>query len=185
MGLLPKSDVAWFEEHLLLCEPCRQRLDAAEEFAGAMKGASAAFRRRENLAPAPGRPPRWTWLRLIPAIAILALLVGILGWWSRTSNFDGPPFAISLAATRGADGGASAPADTSLLVRLDLAGLADHPTYSLEMVDERGTAVWRGAGKPANARVESRIPRTRAGAYFIRVYSPSGELLREFGLKVR
>ena len=185
MGLLPESEVAPFEEHLLLCETCRHRLHAADDYTGAMQGASAALRKRDGMAPVRVRQPIWTWLRLIPAVAALGILVVVLGWWSRSSDLDGPPFAISLAATRGVDDGAWVPAGTWLLVRLDLAGLPDYPSYSIEMVNDTGIAVWHGDGKAVDAKIESRIPQTKPGAYFIRVYSPSGELLREFGLKVR
>lgn len=36
VGRLPKAQLAAFEEHLLLCERCRKRLNEEDEFAAAM-----------------------------------------------------------------------------------------------------------------------------------------------------
>ena len=49
----------------------------------------------------------------------------------------------------------------------------------------KGAIVWQGKATARDAKVESPIPQTKAGTYFVRVYSPTGELLREFGLKTR
>ena len=185
MGCLPEGEVGSLEEHLLLCEQCRQRLQETDSYTASMRGAAAEFRNRQRLEPVKPQRLRWAWLRLLPAVAALAVLVVVLGWWSNSSDLAGPPFAISLEATRGTGDIPWAPADTWLLVRLDLAGLPDLPSYSLEMVDETGGTVWHGAAPARDARAEVRIPQTKAGTYFIRVYSPAGELLREFGLKTR
>jgi hypothetical protein len=185
MGDLPESETDAFEEHLLVCEPCRLRLEQADEYIASMRGAGAEFRNGQRLAPLERQGRWWTWLRLVPALAVVAALVAAIGWWSGSSDMARPPFAISLEATRGAASSAWAPADRGLLVRLDLAGLPDLQSYRLEMVDDNGAAVWQGTVTAHNARAEARIPKTRAGAYFIRVYSPSSELLREFGLKTR
>jgi hypothetical protein len=185
MGNLPESTLSYFEEHLLVCESCRRRLDETDVYVASMRSAAAEFQSQQR--PVQVEPERgsWGWLRLIPAMAAVAVLAAGIGWWSGRSHLAGPPFAISLEATRGVADAASAPADTGLLVRLDLAGLAVLPSYRLEMVNARGTTVWQGTANSHDAKVESKIPQTKAGAYFIRVYSPDGELLREFGLKTR
>jgi hypothetical protein len=54
------------------------------------------------------------------------------------------------------------------------------------VVDAVGTPVWSGdateppAGNVISARIDTRLP---AGVYWIHLYSASGELLREFGLR--
>ena len=185
MGNLPESESGAFEEHLLVCEHCRLRLQETDEYAASMRGAAAEFRSRQPQAAS--KPQRWRLgrLRLISAGAALAALVFVIGWRSGSLDLAGPPFAVSLEATRGAANSGWAPADTWLLVRLDLAGLPYFPSYRLQMVDAAGAAVWQGTAKAHDAKVESKIPQTKAGTYFIRVYSPAGELLREFGLKTR
>jgi hypothetical protein len=185
MGTLPEGAVGDFEEHLLLCEHCRRRLEEADTYTASMRGAAAELRNRELLAATAPKRSQWAWFRLLPALAALAVLVAVLGWWSSSSDLAGPPFAISLEATRGADDAAWAPADTWLLVRLDLAGLPDLLSYRLEMVDATGAAVWQGTATARDGKAEAKIPQTKAGAYFIRVYSPAGGLLREFGLTTR
>jgi hypothetical protein len=185
MGNLAESEVGAFEEHLLVCEPCRLRLDQNDAYIASMRGAAEEFRGRQGLVPVEPQRRWWTWLRLVPAMAALAVLVVVIGWWSSSSDLAGPPFAVSLEATRGAASTAWAPADTWLLVRLDLSGLPDLQSYRLEMVDESGAVVWQGTATAHDRKVESKIPQTKAGTYFIRVYSAVGELLREFGLQIR
>jgi len=185
MGELPESELGALEEHLLVCELCRLRLDETDDFVASMRGAAAEFRSRQRLAPVEAQRQRWVWLRLIPAVAAMAVLVVVIGWWSGASKTAAPPFAVSLEATRGPASFASAPADTWLLVRLNLAGLPDLPSYRLDMVNDTGAAVWQATVTAHDAKVEAKIPQTKAGSYFIRVYSPAGDLLREFGLRTR
>jgi len=192
MGDLSEPESGGLEEHLLLCERCQQRLDETDAYVVAMRDAAAGFRRRERLVPA-GPPPRswgwtwhWGWLRLVPALAAVALLLVVVGRYSSVADFGArPPFALSLEATRGAANAAWAPADTRLLIRLDLAGLSGLNGYRLEMVNDSGVTVWHDTTAVHDAQVECRIPPSRAGVYFIRVYSPDGVLLREFGLRTR
>lgn len=188
MGDLPERESGGFEEHLLLCEHCRQRLEETDIYVTSMRSAATGFRRLESLAPA--RPPRrswsWGWLRMVPALAAVALIVVLIGRFSSSSDMgSGPPFALSLEANRGPANAALAPAGTMLLVRLDLAGLPGGSSYRLEMVNDTGATVWQDTAAAHDAKVECKIPGAGAGAYFIRVYSPDGVLLREFGLRTR
>lgn len=45
MQPLPDSESGPLEEHLLICESCRDRLDAEIEFVTAMRGAATKIRR--------------------------------------------------------------------------------------------------------------------------------------------
>jgi hypothetical protein len=65
----------------------------------------------------------------------------------------------------------------------DLTGLAEAPSYRLEIVDQNG----RPAQQATLTRVQNgvKIPRMGAGLYFVRVYLPGGELLREYGLQIQ
>ena len=184
MGDLRELEVAAFEEHLLICERCQQLLVETDDYVASMKGAAAHWRQRQGL----GRTEsvRWKALRVFAGVAAIAVLVIVIGWWSGNSDVTGSaPFAVNLQATRGAAIAAYAPAGTWLLVRLDLAGLPNLPSYRLEMVNSAGTVIWHGSATAVDAKAESKIPGTGAGIYFIRVYTPSGEALREFGLKIR
>jgi hypothetical protein len=45
MKALPESEVGPMKEHLLVCQSCRERLDAEIEFVTAMRGAATEIRR--------------------------------------------------------------------------------------------------------------------------------------------
>jgi hypothetical protein len=181
MGAMPEGAVAPFEEHLLICEPCQLRLAQTDVYVAAMRRASVRLR----TAPLkPGLP----WLRfprLVPALAGMAVLMVAAGLWlSRLDLGEAYPFAVDLAATRGAAIEAQAPAGRWLLLRLDLANLPASPGYRLEMVDRSGNRVWQATVPARGSKADFKVPRTQPGVYFVRVYRPPGELLREFGFEV-
>ena len=165
-----------FEEHLLVCDGCREACESAGEPARALRSAAAVWQEPE---------PRWSWLkprRLVPAMAALAVcFVGAIA----ISNFTGKsqaPVAIQLTAVRGVSAGAAAPAGRALSLTPDLNGLAPDTSYRLELVNEDGKIVWQGVISRPQTAVD--VPAHRAGAFFMRIYSSSGELLREYGLTV-
>jgi hypothetical protein len=184
MGDLSESEVGAFEEHLLVCGQCQVRLEKTDAYIASMRDAAAEFRSQQRLVPVETQRRWWTWLRLATAVAAAAVLIVLVGWWSSRSHMAAPPLAISFNTTRGAIT-TSVPADTWFLVRLDLAGISDFPTYRLQMVDATGAAVWQHMATAHDAKVEAKIPKAKSGTYFIRVYSPKGKLLREFGLTAR
>jgi len=91
-----------------------------------------------------------------------------------------PPFEVELHA----DSEAQVPLGTELLLHLDLAGLPALPTYTVEMTDALGVQVLQeGVGAQAE-KSTVKVPRVPRGPYYVRVLQPSGELLREFRLRV-
>ena len=50
MGSLPDSKTGPLEEHLLVCQLCRERLVATDEFVAAMRAAAATIRQEERKA---------------------------------------------------------------------------------------------------------------------------------------
>ena len=72
MGGLTDSEAASLEEHLLVCEHCQQRQAESDAYVAAMRRAAGHFHGRPSLAPDAPERPRWTWLRLIPALAGVA-----------------------------------------------------------------------------------------------------------------
>lgn len=58
-GRLPRLDSAVFEEHFLLCEACRQRLSASDEYLGTVKAAAHLVPRKP-----PGSAPLAIWMSL-------------------------------------------------------------------------------------------------------------------------
>jgi hypothetical protein len=177
-GRASETEAIQFEEHLLACEVCREGLENAESYARAMRSAAA------NFEEPPAKGFRWfagTWSlpRLIPAFAALALI-----FWGvvRFTGNSQMPLAISLTATRGVGVGSAAPAGRTLAITPDLTGLAAGPSYHVEIVDERGKATWQGGYTPAAGALQ--VAAQHAGPHFVRIYSPGGELLREYGLMI-
>ena len=95
----------------------------------------------------------------------------------------GPVVAVSLTALRSNGAGTGAPAGRELMLHPDLTGLAESSSYRLEIVDQTGRAVRQGTLGRTQAGVA--VPGLGAGQYFVRVYLPAGELLREYGLQIQ
>ncbi len=161
-----ESELSQVEEHLLLCAACRKKVETSDRYVSSMRRAAAQIRSEEK------RAPRWTGMAFLLAAAII--LAGIL-----LIRGNAPaPFAVSLAATRGVGTNAQAPAGVPLALQLDLTGLPAASSYHVEIVDRFGKQMWAGTfpGHPARALL--------AGVYFVRIHSPAGELLREYGLEI-
>ena len=179
MGDVGSDECARLEEHLLLCETCRERLNAHDAFTRSMADAAADWRAEHRNA----ERGRWPFLRLAAAMGSLAILAGSALWLERSSPQNiMPPLAVVLSTNRGATLAAHAPALRRLELKPDLTGIAPFPVYELQVVDVAGAEV-------AKARTTSqesiRISALPSGTYFARLYSPAGELLREYALQVR
>ncbi len=171
-GDLPEDLSAKFEEHLLICETCRNRVTASDEMARSMQSAAQEIRRQESLDQESVWGSRWVALL---AAAALFLAFGLYGFIRSSAR---PEVAVSLNAMRGSEPMTQAPARTPLVLNLDLTGLPASASYRLEVVDAAGNIVWRGALQGA------KLPPRTAGVYFVRIYTGS-ELLREYGLRIR
>ena len=171
LGHTSPAETADVEEHLLVCDECRGKVEQADEFAIAMKAAAGIDRSRTK--------PRW---KLIPVLATAACLMVAATVALRWQGNRQPAFAVNLAATRANPSAVAAPAGRALELHPDLTGLPVRPSYRMEMVDQNGTPVWRGEFNPAQkaAMVEGQA----AGVYFVRISTAGGELLREYGLEI-
>jgi hypothetical protein len=181
MGAIPEAAIAPFEEHLLICEPCQLRLAQSDAYVSAMRQSSARLR-AEPLKRG------LSWLRfprLVPALAGMAVVLVAAGLWlSRVDMGAAHPFVIDLEATRGAALEAKAPAGKWLLLRLDLSNLPASSLYRVEIVDRFGSRVWQATVPAHGSKAGFKVPATQPGIYFVRVYRPPGELLREYGFEV-
>jgi len=188
LGDSTEEESSRFEEHLLICESCQDRVTESDRYVAAMQGAARI--RREG--PRTGRR-RWLVRRLTPAFAAAAsvLILTVAGlWWVngpakwRNGVTVQPAFAINLVANRGSGIEAKAPAGRPLSLQLDLAGLPPESSFRLEMVDTLGKQVWQGAIVSQDSKAVASVPQMAGGLYFLRAYSTSGKLLREYGLEV-
>ncbi|HWB84808.1 MAG TPA: hypothetical protein VG675_11755 [Bryobacteraceae bacterium] len=178
MRTMSEQDLSLFEEHLLICEPCRERVAASDAYFRAMVQASQLLQDRGESVVETWKMPRFA---IAWAMALLVVVVGATLWITRIRP-EASAFAVQLQTTRGSVVGAKAPAGRPLVLDLDMAGLPAAPSYRLEMVDSLGARVWQGTLPAGSTQV--RLGAEAAGAYYVRVYSTSGELLREYGLQV-
>ena len=183
------QEEAW-EEHLLLCEACRERLESTEVFNKAMKSATAEWKRSPKEIQGAG----WTLSRLFPAfpaVAALAAAALILAAWFGWGKFgraghpgDSTPAVVTLHAVRGSLAAASAPAGRPIALHLDVTALPSEPKFRLEIVGVTGDPVWAGDGTVNGQDAAASVPAEKPGSYFVRLYSPTGDLLREYALEV-
>lgn len=178
LGRLSGSELAELEEHLIVCPACRDRLNVTADFVTGMKEASA-----QN-----SPPPRhaWTtWLRRPVVSMTLALLavIAVISLISTGPTRFAPSSALKLTANRGA-----MPATTPAL-ELDLT-LADAPpgggVFRVEIVNATGQTVWSGLAPSTAAGVQVQAQqRLPPGDYIVRLYATSGEVLHEYGFRIR
>jgi hypothetical protein len=179
IGTSSPAESAQIEEHLLTCECCQDRLRETDDYVRAVEMASQQLRRAEKVTERRAwRFPAW----FPPLVAVacgLLLVVAAL----RLVRPPGPVVAVALSAQRSNGGGTGAAAGQRLVLHPDLNGLAESSSYRLEIVDQTGRAVWQGMLGRTRAGVAT--PGFGAGQYFVRVYLPAGELLREYGLRIQ
>jgi hypothetical protein len=125
--------------------------------------------------------PAWWRPALAVAFAVGLLIVAGMRFGSRNVA----PVLAVLQASRGPMSAHSqVPAGKPLQLQMDLADLAAFPAYHVEVVDQSGHSFWQGAAAVQNGRAAVNVPKPFAkGRYYIRLYSPSSELLREYGLE--
>ena len=177
LGTIPEDSASQLEEHLLICEACRRQLSETDTYLLSMRHAGARLQAKQ-------RPERRPWIlpRFAPILAAaLAVLVLGIGLWTLRSS-GAPPVAVALLTTRSNAAAAHAPAARPLLLQPSLEGLAGHPSYRLEMVDRTGRRVWQGV--LGAGQTGATAPAASTGLYFVRLSTPSGDLLREYALQI-
>jgi hypothetical protein len=93
---------------------------------------------------------------------------------------------IRLIALRGGEGDvAHVPSGRPLELVFGRNDLAADLSYRAEVVDASGRRMWNGNVRIAEQSLSIRVDRPlAAGAYWVRLYTSTGQLLREFGLRV-
>jgi hypothetical protein len=178
MGTSSHEDSEIIEEHLLTCEGCQNRLRDTDAYVLAMRTASQQVRWRAKSVKEHGwRIP--VWFPALAAACVMLLIAATL----RLAPPPGPAVGVSLTALRNNGTGSRAPAGREILLQPDLTGLAEVSSYRLEIVDQTGRTVRQATY--ARARNGVKVPGLNAGMYFVRVYMPAGELLREYGLEIQ
>jgi hypothetical protein len=182
MGAISEEASVLLDEHLLVCEFCQKRVTESDHYVSTMHHASVQKRREDReqenhrrFLPHP--------VATLASIALTMLLV-VVGLRLANRGNVAPAFALNLVATRGNGIEAKAPAGRALTLQLDLAGLPAASPFRLQMVDRLGKQVWQGNVISQDSKAAASVPQMADGVYFVRVFMPSGELLREYGLEV-
>jgi hypothetical protein len=184
MGHATPQECEKIEEHLLICARCQQALASTADYVGAMRAAAIQLRQEEKQPRQPLLAPIWRPLQPAWSLALAALLVCLIGgmtWYSRHTITA--PAVVVLESMRGPTNSNSAPSGTPLTLLLDLTGLPPAAQYNLEIVDDSGHPVFEStaiaSGRTARATVPARLS---TGDYYVRLYAPGRQLLREFSL---
>lgn len=210
-GRMREPQLGWLEEHLLICPQCQSALEGIDEYKVCMKAGLASLEReRQGAAGTLGSPnhpgrrarlpsllrkglsvhfgwPRMVVTRNLLAAAVLLVLAGTaVAWWMQSSVAMAPLATVRLIALRGGEGDAVlAPSGHPLDLVFSRTDLPAELSYRAEVVNSSGRQVWRGSVRIADQNLSVRVDGPlRAGAYWVRLYSSTGELLREFGLDV-
>ena len=187
MGSLREPALAELEEHLLVCSRCQEQLKETEGYVRAMRDAAVRLGQGEE-----SRKQWWTrvssaltfhmlaWAMFGVALVLLAVALRVSSRPERAPQ----PFALLLETSRGAEV-QHAPSGRPIDLSLDITGLPSFPTYSVQVVDETGRLESETHLSGTPVRVTTSLSdHLRPGSYFIRLYSPSRELLREYGLHI-
>lgn len=178
LGRVSDSEVEQIEEHLLICDSCRDRMEYNALFAVAIT---------EDLKQHPVRKGRLLWFRWSPpqyvfAGALAMVLIATVFLWTRSASVT-PVATLQLTAFRGAE---SSTVPRAKELDLSFTDAARGTSASVEVVDGAGGRVWQGAPEFVNGRARVRILQSLApGEYFARYYDTPGHLLHEYSFGVK
>lgn len=178
IGTSSPADSTRIEEHLLICECCQDQLRETDDYVLAVQKASRQ-RRRDERVP---KRSEWRFPAWFPPLAAVACGLLLVVSALRLVRQPVSVVAISLTALRSNGSGTGAPAGQQLILHPDLTGLTARSSYRLEIVGQTGRAVRQATFGPTQPGVA--VAGLGAGQYFVRVYLPEGELLREYGLQI-
>ncbi len=175
---LSEDQCACFEEHLLACQSCRQELEKTEQYIRAFKSCALDYKVEK-------RPARLRHVFAFAALAAVAAAVAIAIPYRTHADHSVP---LELVSLRGGaeDSVAHAHAGAGIDFRIDCTDLGETSGLRVEVVDALGGAIWSGAAvaQTGSNLISAHVGRRfSAGVYWVRLYSPQGELLREFGVR--
>lgn len=180
------------EDHLLVCDVCRQRLNETEQRLTATRIAARRIREEDTQA----RAKRGSWIRfpvvLFPfrPAAVLAA-AAILGLGLVAVQYRQPGITyqeVRLTALRGGDAASEAVSGKALRLQLDLQGWENRGPVDVALVAADGSPVLRHSTTREAAQptlvitINKKLP---AGQYWVRLEQPPGQSVREYSLRVR
>ena len=177
------------ETHVLACDLCVSRLETLETHIAAMKIALGELQREKAFAAAAehGAWKRWftvpnlSWAGAAAAVLGAALII------TPELHRSESPADVTLSTYRDLQTGV-VPEGRPLHVHFNAQGLPDGPV-TIQLVNETGTELWKGAGAIRQEKAEVSAPKiAEDGSYLFRLYAGTtqeGELLREYSFQVQ
>lgn len=189
-GKLDEFRTEILEEHMLICEGCRERLDNEERQVRAFRSAAARIRSEEADRAQRSAWRLLDWVRMpasgwAAAVAALCGLAVLASFSFHKLSEDGPMANVELRAERG--GANVAPAHHRLDLKLDVRGLQLSSGARAEIVDADGKVLENLTTAQVSEAVDIHTGHGfDSGTYFVRLY-PRGatEAVREFALEVK
>jgi len=181
LGRLPAAQVSAISDHLFECDQCNEQYEHAVNFVTAMREAAPEVRVAEE-KPAPWwKLNPWSapvWAASLAALAILFVFIPML-------RQPGAPLMAELTAVRSGDI-VRVPAGHSLQLRLDTTGVEAAQQVRTQVVASDGQTIWEGVSQLKDGRWQATVNRRMsAGRYWVRVFNPAGEQIREYPLIVQ
>jgi hypothetical protein len=184
LGRLREPECGQFEEHLLVCALCQERLTETDQYARSLRTAAVELR-QETRERRLVRAERHRWPVLVAGLIAFAVAI-VLPW---RSNRMERVQEVDLSVERGAGTRRVIQANAAehLALNLDLTEVRHAAEYRLEVVNAAGVTVWAGIVKSSGNHLRTELPvALTQGIYWVRLYisSPAPFLLREYGLQV-
>jgi hypothetical protein len=184
-GRLSEREVPAVFEHVIVCDDCHDRYEAGLDFKRDLREAMARATAVEH-----ARDRKWLdWLSLpkpvfvaATALAVIAVVIPVLRQGSA------PVQDLELSAVRGAEDTTVARAGNGIRLHLVTAGLDASKPVMVQIADDSGREIWRGATRQTDRNWQVQPDKTfRTGRYWVRVLDPEqpDPPLREYSFIVK
>jgi hypothetical protein len=171
------------ETHILVCEPCIERLENLQiQIAAARIALQSLEAKRYSKSPIQTSSSWKSWFS-IPRLSFAATsAVAVIG-----AILFSIPRDVTITSDRGTET-AIVSEGRPLHMHLNAAGL-NPGTIKVELADSNGSILWQGISVVRHDTIDVTLPRIiQSGAHFVRLYSqtgPDSSLLREFALNAQ
>ena len=187
---LQEEETEVLEDHLLLCHNCQQRLTETQQRIQATRTAARRIREEEERSSF-RRPLARFFSSLVvsrPAwAAVAAMAVALVVFTPRVQQSTLSYEEVNLTVMRGEEAAFDADHGRRLRLHLDVRDLEVSAIARIAIVSAEGVPVWgsRIARPTGDALVVSIDRHLDAGQHWVRVLSPSDQILREYSLRLR
>jgi hypothetical protein len=195
VGRLSDGQIAFIEEHLLICFECQLHLSGIDEYARVVKAATAELKnqpatRKPSLSELVfGRSGRGPLSIPMPvwATGLAILAVAVMIHYRPQSAIQTVSEVTLSAPKREKDAPRPhARAHSRIQLKIDTTSVSASPSYQVQVVDASGHEVWHSVLAPLNNEIRALLPEElKAGRYWVRLSTGSDlKLLQEYSFYV-